>query len=202
MSLTELFARYPLNLSEAADNVDLTPASEVVYGGAGNDTVYARDGDDTVYGGEGDDTLYGGNGDDTLAGGVGNDRLEGGNGDDIYLFARGDGQDTVVDSGGDDTVRFGEGIDFDQLWFSKSGSHLVVSVIGTEDKVTVNNWYAGTGNRVEHFEAGEAQLDASGVQALVDAMAGQTPPPEGTDDLGDAWASVLETIGNTWEMAA
>ncbi|MDR1424105.1 MAG: hypothetical protein LBI92_05830 [Azoarcus sp.] len=237
-SLTDLFARHPLHLSEAADTVTLTTAAEVVYGDAGNDTVRAGDGDDEVYGGEGNDTLYGGNGDDVLVGdagndvlygedgddtlsggtgndtltggtgndiligGAGNDTLTGGNGDDTYLFARGDGQDTVVDSGGNDTVRFGEGIDFDQLWFSKSGSHLVVSLIGTEDKVTINSWYSGTSNRVEHFEAGEAKLDASAVQTLVDAMAGYTPPPGGTSDLGDAYASVLETIGHEWDVAA
>jgi hypothetical protein len=99
-------------------------------------------------------------------------------------------------------MQFGEGIDFDQLWFSKSGNNLVVSVIGTDDKVTVSNWYANAVNRVEQFEAGGQVLNAADVQALVDAMAGHTPPPGGMDELGGDYADLLEVIGSQWETAA
>ena len=187
---------------EGNDTVYGGKGNDVLHGDAGNDVLNGEDGDDDLNGGEGDDTLNGGNGNDILTGGVGNDRLDGGAGDDVYRFARGDGQDIIVDSAGNDLVQFGEGIDFDQLWFSKSGNDLMVSLIGTGDRVTVNNWYASTSYRVEQFESGGQILNATEVQALVDAMASHTPPPVGTPALGSDYAELLEVIGSQWEMVA
>ena len=170
-------------------------------GGTGNDVLYGRAGADTLTGDEGDDKLYGEDGDDVLTGGAGADTLDGGAGNDTYRFARGDGQDTLIDTGGDDCLQFGEGIDFDQIWFKKVGNSLEVSVIGTQDKVTINNWYSGTANRMEEFQAGGATLDGTSVQALVDAMGACTPPPSNVMVLGNEYAGLLDVIGVTWETA-
>ncbi|MDR1229462.1 MAG: hypothetical protein LBK55_10735 [Azoarcus sp.] len=122
-------------------------------------------------------------------------------GNDTYRFARGDGQDTLVDNGGSDCLQFGESIAFDQLWFKKSGNHLEISVLGTQDKVTINNWYWGAANHIEEFQAGGATLDDDDVQTLVDTMSAFIPPPSGIAELGDEYADLLETIGIAWEIA-
>ena len=185
--------------TDGDDTLRTVGEAHIVSGGAGNDTLIAGSGADTLMGGEGDDRLYGYSGNDVLAGGTGNDRLEGGAGDDTYRFARGDGQDTLIDSGGNDCLQFGESIDFDQIWFRKAGSHLEVSVIGTQDKVTISNWYSGAANRIEAFQAGDAMLDGVDVQALVDAMTACAPPPLDATVLGDEYAGLLDVIGVAWE---
>jgi Ca2+-binding RTX toxin-like protein len=223
LTVPELYAHSPLHLSASADSVTLTGgAATTVYGEAGNDTVRAADGNDTLYGGEGNDTLYGGNGDDTLeggpgndtlygeagndtlAGGAGNDRLEGGSGNDTYLFGRGDGQDVIVDydTSGDnsDLLSFAEGIAADQIWFMKSGNHLEVSIVGSGDKLTINNWYSNTAYRLEQFEDGNgATLSGTDVQTLVDAMANLPQPPVGAVGLGAAeYETLNQIIGSVW----
>ena len=130
-------------------------------------------------------------------------RLEGGAGNDTYRFERGGDQDIIVDSGGSDTLSFGENISYDQLWFKRTGNHLEIDVIGTDDKVTINNWYIGTASRVEHLEAGGATLSDADVQALVTAMAGYTAPVAGTENLdASGYADLLQIIGSQWETAA
>ncbi|MDR2689832.1 MAG: hypothetical protein LBB76_08770, partial [Azoarcus sp.] len=168
-------------------------------GGTGQDTLKGDAGNDLLLGGDGHDRLLGAAGNDTLVGGTGQDRLEGGAGHDIYRFDRGEGQDTIVDTGGDDTIEFGEHIDFDQLWFRRVGNSLEVDLIGTEDQVTLNNWYLGSSQRVEHFQAGGATLDAARVQALVNAMDDYNAPPAGEMELSADYATLLQIIGGQWE---
>ncbi|MDR3212381.1 MAG: putative Ig domain-containing protein [Azoarcus sp.] len=181
--------------------------NDTLYGGAGDDWLEGGEGGDTLrgdagndflLGGAGNDTLYGAAGDDTLQGGEGVDRLEGGAGNDTYLFGRGDGQDTLLDSGGSDRLLFGEGIDFEQIWFRKVGNNLEISVIGTEDKVTVSNWYIGTGYRVEQIQVGDATLAGAGVQALADAMNGYAQPV-GAMELGNEYAALVGVIHDQWD---
>ena len=81
----------------------------------------------------------GGAGNDTLYGGADNDQLEGGAGNDTCRFERGGDQDIILDSGGSDTLSFGDNISYDQLWFKRTGNHLEIGVIATDDKVTINN---------------------------------------------------------------
>ncbi|MEI8696954.1 calcium-binding protein [Mesorhizobium sp. ISC15] len=78
---------------------------------------------------------------------------------------------------------FGAGIDANELWFSQQGNNLVVSVLGTTDKVTISNWFAGPGNVVETIKSGDGKvLNHSDVATLVAAMAGFHPAtsPSGT----------------------
>ncbi|WP_169730128.1 calcium-binding protein [Chitinimonas koreensis] len=152
-----------------------------LYGEGGNDLINAGGGDDLLIGGSGADRLYGVAGDDRLEGGAGDDTLYGGAGNDRYDFGRGDGNDWLGDSDGDqDTVRFGTDVTGEQLWFRRAGSDLVVDVVGTDDRLTVQDWYQGSAYRVESFETADGKvLLQSQVDALVQAMAGLTPPPLG-----------------------
>ncbi|WP_305883554.1 calcium-binding protein, partial [Chromobacterium sp. S0633] len=157
--------------------------------------------DDWLVGNGGHDALYGGEGNDLLVGGRGNDVLEGGNGNDTYQFERGDGQDGITDTGGQDVLKFGQGVNADQLWFKRQGASLEVSVIGTEDKVSINNWFGNAANQIETLQSGDGKaLAASQVQALVNAMAAFNPPAAGQVNLPDNYQAALQPVlASSWK---
>ena len=145
----------------------------------------------------GNDILGGTDGDDILAGGAGDDLLTGGAGNDRYGFARGDGADQIVNTGeggSDDRLVFGDGVSQDQLWFSQSGNDLQVSIIGTNDSVTVQNW-SDVNDRVAAFETSDgATLAAAQVDNLISAMASLTPPALDETELSDSLHDQLDTV--------
>lgn len=161
-------------------------------------------GKDNLTGGAGNDTLSGLAGNDTLRGGLGDDKLIGGKGNDTYLFARGDGHDTVVDQDGtwfnrDQLVI--EGARSNQLWFSRSGDNLDISIIGTTDSVTVQDWFKGGNNHVESIVAkgdGRSLSDAR-VNGLVSAMARFQAPAVGQTDLPATTQTALsKVLASSW----
>jgi Ca2+-binding RTX toxin-like protein len=145
---------------------------------------------DVLWGDEGDNQLTGGEGADTLHGGLGNDDLQGGNGNDRYEFGRGDGQDMVHDSAGDDSLVLGEDIAPEQLWLSRDGDDLALSVIGTNDKLTIADWYSEENNQLETITSatGESLLNSQ-VESLVHAMSAFSPP-----ESGDATFVINKTL--------
>ncbi len=150
-------------------------------------------------GNAGNNALTGNAGDDTLDGLAGSDTLAGGAGNDIYRLGRGHGAEMVQENdstaGNTDVGEFLENISNDQIWFVQSGSNLEVSIIGTADKLTVQNWYTGTQYRVEQFRTSDGQtLLETQVQNLVNAMAAFSPPPPGQETLTPEYASVLNPI--------
>ena len=177
--------------SAAAVTVSLAATGAQDTVGSGFDTLVdierllGSSHDDTLTGNAGSNMLTGGAGNDTLDGGAGNDTLIGGAGNDTYRMARGQGSDTIIEAdataGNKDTVQFASGITADQLWFRQVGNNLEVSIIGTEDKLTLNSWYAGSGYQVEEFRTsdGHVLIDTQ-VQNLVQAMASFAPPAPGS----------------------
>ncbi|MBP4047745.1 calcium-binding protein, partial [Chromobacterium violaceum] len=147
-------------------------------------------------GGNGNEVLSGGAGADTLRGGAGNDTLNGGAGSDTYRFGRGDGVDLIQDSDGQqDVLEFDQEVSADQLWFRRQSNSLEVSVIGSADKVIVDNWFAGAANQLEAIRAGDGKaLAASQVQILIDAMAGFNPPAAGQMSLPPDCQPVLQPV--------
>ncbi|MDT3721230.1 calcium-binding protein, partial [Pseudomonas oryzihabitans] len=116
-----------------------------------------------------------------------------------------DGKDTILETdsygGVIDTLSFDQAITPDQLWFRRSDSNLEVSVIGTADSVTIQNWYSGSAYRVEQFKAadGKTLLDSQ-VQSLVDAMAAFSPPAAGQFELPDNYKEQLSpVIAANWQ---
>ncbi|WP_329955453.1 calcium-binding protein, partial [Chromobacterium violaceum] len=140
--------------------------------------------------------LVGGNGNEVLSGGAGADTLRGGAGSDTYRFGRGDGVDLIQDSDGQqDVLEFDQGVNADQLWFRRQSNSLEVSVIGSADKVIVDNWFVGAANQLETIRAGDGKaLAASQVQTLIDAMAGFNPPAAGQMSLPPDCQSVLQPV--------
>jgi Ca2+-binding RTX toxin-like protein len=154
---------------------------------------------DTLHGHGGNDTLSGGNGNDKLFGDAGNDTLIGGTGNDTYAFKRGDGVDLSCEndstSGNSDLLLFDGDITADQLWFSQNGNNLDVAIIGTDEKVSIQNWYLSKNYHVEQFKTADGKtLIDSQVQQLVNAMASLTPPAAGETTLPESYQSTLNPV--------
>ena len=182
--------------------------NDIIIGGAGNSQLHGGDGSDTLAGNEGNDLLNGESGDDrlyayggqnTLQGGTGNDTIWAGAGADTYLFSRGDGIDLVVESqntdAASDQLLFQSDIGHDQLWLSRSGNNLQISVIGTSDQVTIQDWYLGQAGHVEQIRTstGRVLLDTK-VDALVSAMAAMVPPAAGQTSLTASQQMLLAPV--------
>lgn len=182
-SFSDLQARIVVRGTEQAD---------VLSGWVGNDVIDAGAGDDIVDGGSGMNHLFGDAGDDFLSvagdahdnllvGGRGDDLLVGSANSDTYLFQRGDGQDVIIESAGVpgavDTLSFGAGINSEDLWFTRSGKNLDIQILGTQDKVTIADWYVSPDRHIEAIRTADGKtLLESQVQNLVDAMASFAPP--------------------------
>lgn len=80
-------------------------------------------------------------------------------------------------------------------------NNLEVSIIGTDDKFLVTNWYSGGQYRVEQFKTSNGQtLLESQVQNLVSAMAGFSPPAAGETTLSTSYANQLDpVIAANWQ---
>lgn len=81
------------------------------------------------------------------------------------------------------------------------GSDLEVSIIGTNDRMLISNWYLGGAYRIEQFKTSDGQtLLDSQVQDLVQAMAGFAPPAAGQTTLPASYQNSLATvIAASWQ---
>jgi len=214
-----------------SDTLDGGLGADILSGGEGNDLYYVENigddvinesvtgGTDTILSsvsyslnnryvenltliGTGHVNAAGNNLNNVLMGNSGNNTLYGGTGNDTYVFGIGGGQDLITEiSGTADVLSILSGVAEEQLWFSKVGNHLEVSIIGTTDKVTVNNWYVnGTANQLEQIRTATGDVLASSqVQNLVTVMSSFSPPPVGTTTLDSGtYASVLSVIAANW----
>jgi len=172
-----------------------------------NLTLTGTAGKDTLLGGAGNDTLSGLAGNDTLSGGLGDDALNGGKGNDTYLFARGDGHDTITDQ--DSTWFNSDALKISnakssQLWFTRTGNSLDIAIIGTADKVTVQDWFASSANRIEKITAlgDNKTLNLNKLNNLVTAMAGfSAGATAGTDLPANTPKVVTQLIATSWTPA-
>jgi len=169
----EIYRRQMLG-TEGDDFLIGLPGDDVIDALGGKDTVLGMDGDDTLRGGEGNDRLQGGAGNDTLVGEAGKDTLEGGSGNDTYVFGRGSGQDIIYDfdktPGNLDTIRLAEDVAPEDITFRRNGDNLELSIDGTTDKITVQNWFwkDSTMYQVEQIQfADGATLDSEAIKLLV-----------------------------------
>lgn len=184
-------------LAAHVENLQLT-GTDAVFG-------YGNELDNRLMGNAASNRLFGGQGDDFLDGGAGDDVLIGEQGSDTYFLGRGRGSDTIQEDdatqGHTDVVLFGDEIAADQLWFRRVGKDLEVSVIGSSDRLLVDNWYEGGQYRVEEFRTADGKLLlGQQVQQLVDAMAAFAPPPAGQTTLATAYqTSLTPVIAANWQ---
>ncbi|TBV04491.1 calcium-binding protein [Stutzerimonas kirkiae] len=182
--------------------------TNTLLGGEGNDSItYSYYADNTIEGGEGDDRIQvdythnSSSNKNTISGGRGNDVIVAGYARDTYLFNRGDGQDSITDYGGTDKLVFGNGINSDDLWLRRAGNSLEVSIVGADDKITLENWFTGSSYRIEQIAAadGRTLLDSQ-VQVLVDAMAAFAVPASGESAMTpDQRAQLDVVIAANWQ---
>ncbi len=184
-------------LPDNVENLTLTGAAAI--NGSGNAL------DNALTGTTGNNTLTGNGGNDTLDGKAGTDMLMGGTGNDAYLFGAGYGRDTIRENdstaGNMDTARFLAGVRADQIWLRHVGNNLEASIIGTPDKLTVENWYLGSNYHVEQFKTADNRLLLdSRVEILVQAMAAFAPPAAGQSSLPPTYpAALAPVIAANWQ---
>jgi Ca2+-binding RTX toxin-like protein len=130
---------------------NLTLSGTTAINGTGNTLANVLTGNSAA------NTLVGGTGNDTLSGGGGNDTLQGDAGNDTYLFGLGEGQDTInnydTTTTRTDTLQLGAGIALADVTFTQSGNNLIVSVDGTSDQVTIQNYFSSSGTSAYRLEA-------------------------------------------------
>jgi len=121
--------------------------------------------------------MTGGSGACQLMGGSGSDTMTGGSGNDVYTFNRGDDQDTIIDTDpfpmNQDHTVFGETINPFDLVISRQANDLRLTIHGSSDQITVQNWYTRpTANQIETIQAGNGKtLLNTQVDQLIQAMA-------------------------------
>ena len=203
--------QYQIESFQFADGSTLSAPQVTVLG----NNLYGTDGADTLTGVNGyagticglggNDTLTGTYSNDTLDGGIGLDTLSGGSGNDTYVLGRDYGADLIRENdttaGNTDVAKFMSGIATDQIWLRHVGNNLEASIIGTSDKLTIENWYTGNAYHVEQFKTadGKTLLD-SNVEALVQAMAAFAPPSAGQSTLPQNYQDALGgVIAANWQ---
>jgi Ca2+-binding RTX toxin-like protein len=206
LSVAALAYQEVIGTSETMNIILGTRANEHMIGRNGFDYLEGGEGDDWLEGKGGVDYLYGQDGNDLIEGGAGADTLNGGAGSDTYLFGRGDGQDSLNNYSGSyatetDVLKFKEGITADQLWFKRNGLNLDISIIGTEDKISISGWFVGDAYHVDQCQLANGQkLLESQVNHLVNAMASFTPPAAGQTTLPQNVLDVLQpVIAASWK---
>ena len=160
----------------------------------------------SIEGGAGIDDIFGDAGDNVIIGGSGDDLLKGGEGSDAYYFSQGDGRDIInnVDSSlaMEDRLIVTD-IAHDNLWLSRSGDHLLIDVVGTDDRVKISNWFVDDLNQLETVEAASGvYLHRDQVDQLVAAMAAfDVPDGVGAVIPEDTRQQLEPTLTAVWQVA-
>jgi len=199
-----------LDSSEGTVNVDVainTSGDGYISGTVGSDVLTGSNKVNHIYGMDGDDVINGLKGHDRIDGGAGNDTLSGGWGNDTYVFAMGGGTDTIDNSSSKaqdtDALWFAGDFEPETLWFTQDNNDLVIDVVGTDDRVIVQDWYTTASNELEEVHVNGQVLLANQVDQLVAAMASfSAAEPSSLDDLTVQQQSDLNAaIAVAWQAA-
>ncbi|WP_108723972.1 malectin domain-containing carbohydrate-binding protein [Hyphococcus luteus] len=184
-----------------------------VYGEGGDDTLTGGDDKDSLVGGAGDDVLSGGAGLDTLVADGGDDTLDGGADSDIFVIAstaQADGETRIVNAAGYDTLELAIAGTPEELWFTLSGSDLVIEAIGDPSRtVVVENWTTtgqtglreNTADGVRTIYLNGQAISHGAVTALADALAAVSAvTPESFAGLdANQQQAVLDAHAAAWQ---
>jgi Ca2+-binding RTX toxin-like protein len=89
---------------------------------------------------------------------------------DAFSWGVGGGDSTLRTASGNDSLQLGGGVASDDLWFRQDRSDLEISIMGTTDKLDIQDWFNGSQLQSISLATGETLVRAD-VQQLVDAMA-------------------------------
>lgn len=130
----------------------------------------------------------------------------GGPGNNTYRFARGDGRVTIWDSKVNELI-FAPDIKAEDLWFTQDSRHIYVSVLGTDDLVTIRDaafrLSAFDQVSIEKIRSGDGKvIGQESVQLLVDAMkpykASSATDPSGITPGARLPAKVERAVTAAW----
>lgn len=143
---------------EGNDTITGGNGTTYIYGGSGNDTITDTSGNNYIEGNEGDDIINCPNNSshNVIVGGQGNDTLNSG-GLVSYYFSKGDGIDTFhhtnySTSSVAGNIVFGDDILPDDIIIETVGNNLEISILNTEDKIIVEDYFASALNKIANFE--------------------------------------------------
>lgn len=94
--------------------------------------------------------------------------------DESYSFGSGGGQSEIGAASGTNTgtANFNSGINDENLWFQHVGNNLQVDLMGSNDELTVDNWFGGSNSAaVQGFATTDGLKLDTQVGQLVAAMA-------------------------------
>jgi hypothetical protein len=85
---------------------------------------------------------------------------------ETYKFSSGDGQIEIkAASSATGIVNFNSGLSDENLWFVKVGNNLQVDILGSNDELTIDDWFGGSPTAsVQGFTASGLKLDSQVVQ--------------------------------------
>lgn len=179
------------------------PIATPLYQGLPDEQAYdvaylGQAGNQVMIGSSGRDLLDGGSGNDTLRGGAGDDYVMGGNGSDIYKFGLNDGRDVInnksTSAAEDVDVLEVAGSAIERLWLSRENDNLIIDLLGSSDRVTVQDWYSSEDFRLDVIKAGDYVLYANQTEALVNAMASFAPPVAGEVNITQVQREQLNAV--------
>ncbi|MFC1834434.1 calcium-binding protein [Thermodesulfobacteriota bacterium] len=146
------------SLTEGDGTITGLHGNDVVYGTSRNELLIHETGNALLVAGSGDDMIWAGAGDDILDGGAGYDKLYGEAGNDTYILRIGSDHDTIYESdptpGNTDTIWLGSNLTPDDITLKRAASHLVITIDGTDDSLTVSDHFRWdrTLNRIEQIQ--------------------------------------------------
>jgi len=195
LSSSQIFAAFGM--------VNPDPTGSPAYQGVPDERAFgtllgSQSGSQNIIGSSDADLIDGGSGNDSIRGAFGDDYLIGGDGNDKYFFSLGDGKDVINNlsnnaSANKDIVVL-EGVTKENLWLSRRGNDLVIDVTGSDDSITIQDWYRDSAQQVDTFVAGSAALYANAVDNLVNAMAAFGAPAGGELILSQTQRDELNVV--------
>ncbi|MCU7869288.1 MAG: hypothetical protein KZQ98_12250 [Candidatus Thiodiazotropha sp. (ex Lucinoma borealis)] len=203
ISAEQIFGVFGLNNPDPLGSPDYQGVPDewgyatATHGDGASENYLASSGDDLIDAGAGDDRIQGHAGDDYLIGGYGSD---------VYLIGSNAGQDTInnydADDSGTDTVHF-EVAAVEDLWFSRDGNDLAITLAGSEDQLTLAHWYDSPANEVDRIEADGSVLLNNQVDQLVAAMASyDVPAGVGNVIPQDVQDTLQPILAENWQAIA
>lgn len=137
---------------------------------------------------------------------LGDDVIVGSGYADDYLFNLGDGHDVITDVGSSSSSNRDElkieqsNLSIEDLWFSRSDDNLLINLVGTQDQITVSNWFASQNNQIESISIGSSVLVSGKVDQLINAMASyDVPSGNGTIIPAEVLEELQPVLANTWQ---
>jgi hypothetical protein len=137
--------------------------------------------------------------------GAGSETASGGSGANFFQASRDTGQAAINLSsatGSQNEIDFLGDITDQSLWFQQAGNNLQIDLLGTNNSVTVDNWFAGSSSQLQEITAGGLKIDNQ-VSQLVQAMATYStnnpsfdPASSGAGMPSDA--NLQSAIGAAW----